>query len=104
VYDNLRKTKTDLADIYGINNLSLIEEVRLKLIITECLKEMEKGKQEYLAGHLHLGSAFSISAEAITRWFDELYGLNIVVEKYPVKDEKLNEYIRRIRARAHHEE
>lgn len=85
---------------FGITDLSIIERFRIKKITEDVLKRFDPTQ------HMRSSEdAFSIDKEVVTRFLIEAYGIDPdYINKYTETDEddeEFNEYIRRVRAKAH---
>jgi len=67
IQEMYESSKTTLKDLYGVNNLSLIEAVHLKNIVMECKDYAIGGLAAYLMGKASLGSLIGVPMEATER-------------------------------------
>ncbi len=73
---DIAEVKKVMQEIYGIDNLSDIEGVRLREIVQRVEQELDESRSEE-AGKFSNGKEIDLTADVISTWLLELYEINI---------------------------
>lgn len=95
----LQYTKNLLKRSLDVDDLSLIEQIRLRQIVKPCLERDDREQELVWAGQMRSDRAIDGIEEAMWEWLFELYG----IRRYDMDriTSEFKEYLRRLRARAH---
>jgi hypothetical protein len=78
VASRLEMCQRYLKKYFGVDNLSMIEGVRLRKILEQCIIREDRETRLAYKEEIRRDMVISANLEAISQWFFDLYGFNVL--------------------------